>query len=59
MSNTANYEGTFHFTLNGRCNFQDVNGLPDIELETEDNEDGTKSVLGFVIRVKSSTEYKL
>ena len=58
MSNTANYEETFHFTLNGRCNFQDINGLPDIELETEDNEDGTKSVLGFVIRVKSSTEYE-
>lgn len=56
MSNAGDYEGTFHFTLNGRCNFQEVQGLPDIQLETKDNEDGTKNVQGFVIRVKSSSE---
>lgn len=56
MSDVDDYEGTFHFTLNGRCNFQEVYGLPDIQLETKDNEDGTKSVKGFVIKVKSSSE---
>jgi hypothetical protein len=56
MSDAGEYEGTFHFTLNGRCNFQEVHGLPDIQLETKDNQDGTKSVQGFIIRVKSSSE---
>ncbi len=52
-----NYEWTFRFTLNGKCIFPQVNGRPEIELHTEDNEeDGTKTIQGFTIRVQSSSE---
>jgi hypothetical protein len=56
MADAGLYEGHFHFTLNGRNRFQDIKGRPCVELETKDNEDGTKSVTAFTITVESSSE---
>jgi hypothetical protein len=49
----------FHFALSEECSFIQIQALPGIRLDTKDNNDGTKSVHAFVVRVKSFTEEAL
>ena len=57
MSDTNGYyPGDFNFKLSEECSFLEIQPPPGIKLETKDNNDGTKSVTGFVVTVKASTE---
>ena len=50
------YVADFNFTLTEERSFIQIQPPPGIKLETKDNNDGTKSVTGFVVTVKASTE---
>lgn len=58
MSNAGSgyYVADFNFTLTEERSFIQIQPPPGIKLETKDNNDGTKSVTGFVVTVKASTE---
>jgi hypothetical protein len=58
MSDTGGdyYVADFNFTLSEERSFIQIQPPPGIKLETKDNNDGTKSVTGFVVTVKASTE---
>jgi hypothetical protein len=61
MSNSGGYYvADLHFTLSEELGFLQIHPPPGIELVLGDNnKDGTKSVKGFVVTVKASTEVKL
>jgi ribosomal protein S17E len=55
MSNTGGYyDAHSKFTLNEKCSFPQIQPPPGIELETENNEDGTKTIVSFVVTVKKA-----
>jgi hypothetical protein len=58
MSDTGGdyYVADFNFTLSEERSFIQIQPPRGIKLETKDNNDGTKSVTGFVVTVKASTE---
>jgi hypothetical protein len=60
MSDTGGdyYVADFNFALSEECSVLQIELPPGIKFETKDNNDndGTKSVTGFVVTVKASTE---
>jgi hypothetical protein len=50
------YEGEFDFTLSRECRFIQIQPPPGFKLDIKDNNKGTKSVYGFTITTKASTE---
>ncbi|HJU34046.1 MAG TPA: hypothetical protein VJ695_02885 [Nitrososphaera sp.] len=50
----GSYEGVFHFKLSEKCNVFDIRQQPNIELDIKDEEDGTKSVVTFKVKVKNA-----
>jgi len=55
-TNASSYPWEFSYTLSDKCTFQDIHEPPGIQLTIENNEDGTKTVSGFRIRVNSPTQ---
>lgn len=58
MSNTEElyYIADLHFALTKECSVLQFEPPPDMKFETKENNDGTKSITGFVVMEKAFTE---